>query len=362
MNILDRYFLKEFLKPLGACLLAFLLCMVVYDLYDNIYDFIQAKTPFGKILYYYSVLIPAWLVQVMPMTLLLALLYVLSNMSKYGELTAMRASGLDFFRLMGAYWVVGICVSIQMLSINLAWAPKALYQAKVIFEKNTQKTQDTKSKSFGVTYRDIAGNRFWVIGMVDPVSRVARGIEITQSDESQHDIKRTSAAWGNYQDGYWTLQDVIIYDYTLPTSDPDSLRRVPVLVAPELVESPQQFITEFRKTKRMTTRELLESLHFSSRLSPKQRALFSTELHGRVAFPMANLVVFLIGIPFGVIGERRSNSLAIVNALLFFFAYMLVAQVLLVFGQSGRIPGWLAAWFPNILFATAGILMIRRIR
>ena len=37
------------------------------------------------------------------------------------------------------------------------------------------------------------------------------------------------------------------------------------------------------------------------RLPPKQRAMFATEFHSRIAFPMANLVVFLIGVPFGVV-------------------------------------------------------------
>lgn len=336
--------------------------MVVYDLYDNINDFIQAKTSLSKIFYYYLILVPAWLVQIMPITLLLALLHALSDMSKHGELTVMRASGLNFFRLLGPYFVIGICVSMQMLSLNLAWAPNALYKAKVIFEKDTKKAQGSKGKSFGVTYRDIAGNRFWVVSMVDPVAQTATGIEITQSDENQHDLKKISAAWGNYSQGHWTFWDVIIYDYTLPMTDLDSLKRLPVLVEQKFVESPHQFIAESKKTKRMTTRELLESLRYPSRLSSRHRALLATEFHSRIAFPMANLVVFLIGVPFGVVGQHRSNFLAVVNALLFFFAYMLVTQILLVFGQSGRLSPWLAAWLPNIFFAALGIVMIRRLR
>ncbi len=362
MKILDRFFLREFLKALGACLLAFLLCMLVYDLYDNIFDFTQAGTPLVLILHYYLILIPAWLVQIMPISLLLALLYFLSDLSKHGELTAMRASGLDLFRLLGSFFAIGILMSGAMLALNLSWAPNALYAAKVLFETGTSQPKKQSGRIHGVTYRDVRGNRFWVIGMVDAVEQRATGIEVTQNDESQHNRLRISAASGIYREGYWTFERVILYDYTLPLSDPNSLRRMAVYEVRDFTESPAQFLAESRKTKRITTSELLESLRYASRLSPKQRALYSSELHSRMAFRLSNLVVFLIGVPFGVVRQRSSTFMAVVNALLVFFAYMMISQVFLVFGQSGRIPAWLAAWLPNILFGVAGLVMIRRIQ
>jgi lipopolysaccharide export system permease protein len=362
MNILDRYFLKEFLKPFFACLLAFLLCMVVFDLFDNIGDFIQAKTSFGKVLQYYIILAPAWLVKIMPITLLLALLYTLSDMSKHGELTAMRASGLDFFRLMGAYLLIGICASVQMLCLNIAWAPTALYESKELFEKTTHKKQDSKQDSVGVSFYNIAGNRFWIVSLLKPVEGIAYGIEITVADENFRDKKRITAESGNYERGRWIFHNVILYDYTLPNADPDVVHREDIYIANEFTESPQDFVAEIKKTKRMTTRELMRSLQFTSRLSPKQYAKFATELHYRIAFPISNMVVFLIGVPFGVIGQRRSNLLAIINALLLFFSHWTLTEMLFLLGQSGRITPLFAAWLPNILFMMIGIWMIRRIR
>jgi lipopolysaccharide export system permease protein len=362
MNILDRYFLKEFLKPFAACLIAFLLCMVVYDLFDNINDFIQAKTSFGQIIHYYFILVPAWLVQIMPITLLLSLLYTLSDMSKHGELTAMRASGLDFFRLMTPYFLIGVCVSVQMLSLNLAWAPNALYEAKVLFEKNTHKTQTTKQESLGVTYYNIGGNRFWFVSILNASQGWARGIEVTTNDKNLRDLKRISADSGNYEHGRWIFRNVTIYDYTLPIADPRVLRKEDIYVANEFTEAPQEFVVELKKTKRMTTRELLRSLHYTERLSPKQYAMFATELYSRIAFPLSNFVIFLIGVPFGVVSQRRSNLVAIINAMLLFFAYMVIMQMLFVFGQTGRFNPLMAAWLPNFLFTGIGVWMIKRIR
>jgi lipopolysaccharide export system permease protein len=361
VNLLDRYFLKEFLKPLGACLVAFLLCMVVYDLYDNINDFIEAKVSIREIFQYYLILIPSWIVQVMPITLLLSLLYVLSSMSKNGELTAMRASGLDMFRLMTPYFLIGICASMQMLSLNLSWAPIAQAKARNFYLKLTDRNKSTLKKQNRVTYYDVAGNRWWYLSSLDPQQKQATGIEIMQGDEQKQDQRKISASFGVYENGFWRFRNVVICDYRLPLSDPRRIQKLNELEAKEMTEAPRQILSEFGKTKQISTQDLLQNLKYSARLAPKQLLLFKTEFHSRLAFPLGNLVVFLIGVPFGVIGQRRSNFLAIVNAILFFFGYLMASKMLLYFATLGYIPPIVGAWLPNIAFSIFGIWMIRKI-
>ncbi|MFZ4695745.1 MAG: LptF/LptG family permease [Verrucomicrobiia bacterium] len=362
MCILDRLLLREFLRPFVACLVAFLLCMVVYDLYDNIHDFINAKTPIGVIFRYYSILVPAWLVQVMPITLLLALLYALSDMSKHGELTAMRASGLWFGRLMFPFFLLGVLGSAAMMFVSVLWSPDALQSSKELLDTNTQPAEKPQARATGVTYRDVRGNRFWVVSMLDPAEQRATGVEIVQSDERKGNQLRISAAAGAYRDGFWIFENVIVYDYRLPPSDPASLRREAAFEARDFTESPSQLITRSRKPKRIPTAELWENLRYADRLPPKLVALYGCEFHSRIAYPLACMVVVFIGVPFGVIGQRRSTFMAVVNALLVFFAYMLACQVLLVLGQSGRLPAAVAAWLPNIAFVGAGLWLARHLR
>lgn len=342
--------------------------MLVYDLWDNMHDFIDAKVSMGKIAHYYVILIPAWIVTIMPMTLLLSLLYVLSDMSKHGELTAMRASGLDLFRLLSGFFVVGICVAMQMLALNLSWAPRALYESKALLEESKQ-SSDPGAVVEKVTYRDIPGNRFWCVKLLDPKNLRADDIEITQDEEIVKNGERTirtqkriSARYGIYSQGRWILNHVLIYDYTRDPWDPLSVQREPVYSDPKMTESPRQFIAADKKTKRMTTPELLENLKFKARLSPKQYAMYNTELHSRIAFPMSNFIVFLIGIPFGVVGQRSSNFLAVTYALAAFGVYMVAISFFAALAQRSIIPAWFGAWLPNILMGGAGIYLIRRIR
>lgn len=368
MSILDRYFLREFFKPLLACLVAFLMCMLVWDLLDNMRDFQTAHTPLSQMLRYYAILLPAWTVDIMPISLLLALLYTLATMSKYGELTAMRAGGLDFVRLMGPYFVVGVCITIQILCVNLAWAPTASLKSKLHLEASTNKNADPTSNATAVSYYSVLGNRHWYAALVNPVEQSAWGIEVTQAGENadhegKRDIRRISAVSGVYRRGHWLLSQVKVYDYTKPDWDPASLKILDNLDVREFTESPKQFVAAAQKTKRMTTSNLLELLKWSSRLSPRQRAIYGLELHWRIAFPMFNFIVFLIGIPSGVTNQRSSNFMAIIYAFALFFGYVALEKFILApIALTGRIPAWFAAWLPNILFTGIGVWLIRRIR
>src|ERR1051326_158733 len=113
MRILERYLLREFLIPLAYCIFAFMLIMVVYDLFDNLPDFIQWRTPLSDVTWYYLTKTPGNVALTLPMAMLLALLYCLAMFAKNNELIAMRASGLSLRRLMLPYVAVGVGGSIQ---------------------------------------------------------------------------------------------------------------------------------------------------------------------------------------------------------------------------------------------------------
>jgi lipopolysaccharide export system permease protein len=346
-----------------ACSIAFLLCMIVWNLYDNINDFIDVKTPISQILKYYLILLPEWIALIMPITLLLSLLYVLSDMSKTGEITAMRASGLDLFRLMRPFFIIGIISTIVMLAIKLFWAPDASHQAKIFFEAVTDKHKDeSKEVARDIRYHDIASNRFWYVHSLDPAKGLATDIEIIQCDANNRDQKSITARYGFYNDGHWTFHQVLLYDYTLPVSDPASLVKTDLLESTDFKETPAQLIAVFKKTKRISTEDLLLNLKHSSHLSYRQQAVYATEFHTRISFPIQNFVVFLIGVPFGVIRQRHSAFLAIANALIYFFLYWGLSEALPRIAESGRLFPIVAAWLPNILFGALGFYNIRQIR
>ena len=136
MRLLDRYLLRELLVPLGYCLCGFLIFYVAFDLIFQINRFLDNQMLFLDIVEYYVVTLPELLVeQVLPVSLLLALLYTLTNLSRYNELTAMRAAGIGLWRLSMPYLAVGAVFGLVVLVIGEFWLPSASERAKFILER-----------------------------------------------------------------------------------------------------------------------------------------------------------------------------------------------------------------------------------
>src|SRR5687768_6457000 len=105
MRLLDRYLLRELLIPLAYCLSGFLIFWVSFDLFSELSHFQEEKLKFAEIARYYAFKMPEFVVLILPVTLLLALLYSLTNHARHNELTAMRAAGVSLMRLSAPYLV-----------------------------------------------------------------------------------------------------------------------------------------------------------------------------------------------------------------------------------------------------------------
>ena len=77
MKLIDKYLLRSLAVPLAYCLLGFALIYVIYDLFDNLPDFIDAKTPFPDVFRFYLLLLPSVLIIIAPISMLLSVLYSL---------------------------------------------------------------------------------------------------------------------------------------------------------------------------------------------------------------------------------------------------------------------------------------------
>src|SRR5437773_1880225 len=108
MRLLDRYLLRELLIPLGYCLCGFLILWVFADLFVEFGEFQNKKLLPADIVEYYALSTPEFLVEVLPIALLLAVLYSLTNHARHQEITAIRAAGVSLWRLCLPYLAVGL--------------------------------------------------------------------------------------------------------------------------------------------------------------------------------------------------------------------------------------------------------------
>jgi LPS export ABC transporter permease LptG len=109
--------------------------------------------------------------------------------------------------------------------------------------------------------------------------------------------------------------------------------------------------------KEMATREL----PWHATYSPKWIEA-RIELHRRLALPIGCLALALMGIPLGISTRKGGKSGGYVTAVfLAFFCYYLSFSSLIGLAEQRKLPVWLAAWGPNIVFSLCGIVLLARL-
>jgi lipopolysaccharide export LptBFGC system permease protein LptF len=173
--------------------------------------------------------------------------------------------------------------------------------------------------------------------------------------------------------GVWTLYNVREFRETADTNAPPvPVLRTNVLAMPEFSETPEEINSELKIRENMTMRaakkadvpikDLLNYLRLHPHPSRGDQFWLYTKLDGRLAAPWTCLVVVLIAIPFGAAGGRRNVYVGVASSIVICFVYFVLLQLGLALGTSGRLPAWLAAWFPNLSFGLAGLWMTARVR
>ena len=125
MMILDRYILQKFAPPFVYCFLGFIGIWFIFDLSDNLPDFIQGHASFDILMEYYASQIPQLVVVCLPVGLLLGLLYSLAAMSRSNEIISMLGAGLSVKRILAPLIAVGVLLSLVTTLFNYSGAPHA---------------------------------------------------------------------------------------------------------------------------------------------------------------------------------------------------------------------------------------------
>ena len=90
-------------------------------------------------------------------------------------------------------------------------------------------------------------------------------------------------------------------------------------------------------------------------------ARWLVDFHGKIAFPFANFIVVLFGIPFSSIRRRSGLGVEFGIAVAICFSYMIFLKLSQAFGYNGDIDPFLTAWMANIIFLAAGIYNLWRV-
>ena len=367
MRLLDRYLLRELVVPLVYTLGGFLLFWVVFDIFGQLSLLQDKNLSFTEITVYYLVRLPELLVTVLPIALLLALLYALTNHSRHHELIAMRAAGVGIWRICLPYFLIGLVFSGVSFVLSERFVPGSMERSQEILDRHTSGSQDSKSIRQNVYFRNAQDHRIWGIGSYNLDTSEMVGVNIEWTLDSGL-VRRLIARRALYTNEQWTFFDLQQFTYEAGLDLEKAARptRTNQLAFPEFRETPRDIgvILKFNSLSGITaakkpqlTLAEVQYLRSHLRLNSKDTAVLETQWHARLAQPWTCMVVVLVTIPFGAASGRRNVVVGVATSIFICFAYFIIMRFSLALGTGGYVSPLLAGWLPNLIFGGTGLCL-----
>ncbi len=359
MRLLDRYVLKNFLVPFALCLFGFLAIWLVFDLSDNMTDFLDAKVSSSFIAYFYVTQFPALILLCLPVAMLLALLFCLSRMSRTNEIISMLTAGRSVTRILLPLIGCGLVATGVCTAMNYKLAPHSELLKKILLSRIRGK--DKYSKVGGHLFRNRADNRTWYVQRMRVNSDELLNVHIVQQDGDGNITRKYYARRAIFDPGTsdWRLERGKLVNFdTEGNITGEEVFFDGVYKLQGWSETPWRIASTNLEPQNLSVPELRDYLRFNADFPDTQLAPYRTHLHYRWALPWSCLVVVFIAAPLGIVYSRRGVLAGVASSIFIFFAMIFLTNLFLALGKGDRIPPILAAWLPNAAFAVVGAFLL----
>ena len=353
MRIMSRYFCKEFLKLLLLCLISFLAIYLIIDFLQKIDNFIEAHVSKGVMLSYFLNKTPLVIIQMLPPATLISVIIMLCVMKKNREITAMKASGLDIFKVFQPILCASLLVCFALFLSSEIVVPRTSSKANEIWDIEVEKRDPTKFYGRNQIWYKGSGTIYWMLRF-DYKTKVMEHPTFYFFDDSFRLIKRIDGRRAVWEGGKWRVEKGIVQE---AMSEGDYRLTKFVELYLNLAETPETFVRRIKSPEEMSYWQLKRYAR-RVRLEGYDNSRYLVEMNMKIAFPFVILIMVLIGIPISLRLERGGIPLATSVGMCMCFLYVVTLGFGRSLGLSGVLPPILAAWVANLLFFLLGIYLM----
>lgn len=360
---IHRYIAREIAVPALLGLLIFTFVLLMGRILKLVELVVNKGVPLGEILQLFAYLMPAFLVITLPLAFLLGVLLGFGRLSADNEVVALRASGIPIYGMLRPVLLLAVVCSLITGWLTLYGEPAGQNAFRdQVFEIASSRA------NVGIlprVFNDEFDGLVLYAGDVDERQGEMRGVFI--SDER---IGATPAVILASQGRVISDQEQRILTLRLENG---TIHRRPVDKKADTYQvigfttydinlnMGQQLPNGSGRQKKLREFPLPELWSkLQSAQTAQERRPLSVELHKRFALPLAPLVFALVGVPLGIRSQRSGKGGGFATALAIFMAYYICATFAETLALESAFPIVATLWAPNLLFLSAGLLLLRQ--
>jgi lipopolysaccharide export system permease protein len=355
MRTLNRYVLREWSRVFLTTLLGFPILVIVIDLTDKLDRYMSRGISKGAVALSYVFDLPEKMFQVLPVAVLFATVFTVGALGRHSELTAAKASGISFHRLVRPLFLAAGAAFLAGLLLGELAPVVQTRRMELLGERQIR----SSTGRYNFVYRADGG---WVYAI--------RSLELSTRELRDLIMERegTGAAYptivlaaqrGVYSDttSRWTMHDGALRYLGGPLEEFafqfDSLR------TRRFSERPVDLLAEPKAPEEMRYAELGRYIDALSRSGSDTKKL-RVDRALKIAIPFICFLIALFGAPLAISSPRSGAAWGVAVSLATTFIVLLMFQLSKAVGAGGVLPPLLAAWTPNILVAVAAVYLLRK--
>jgi lipopolysaccharide export system permease protein len=292
-----------------------------------------------------------------PAAALFATVFTVGPLSRNSELTAAKAGGVSFHRLLLPIFVSAALAAVLCFYVGEV-ATEATARQLELEKERIARNQTTR---YSFVYRADDGWAYSIQTLDTEAKRMQQIVIERPGRGSEYPtlaITADSARWSDTTK-HWTLFNGATHFLT--DSAHPMTAQFSQLKLKSFDEPPRMLLIEPKRPEEMAYAELGQYIT-SLRRSGNDIKKLQVEQAIKLALPVACLVITLFGAPLAVSNPRAGAAMGIAISLGTTLAYLLLINLSKAVGASGVIHPVLAAWLPNAFFLLMAMWLLARVR
>ena len=302
-------------------------------------------------------LIPNVLSYAIPLSILSATLLTIGRLSADNEIIAIRASGINLYKLCFPIIVLGVVISLASIPLNDRLKPNALFATRKIVKQIGVKTP-TAFLEAGTFIRTFQNYIIFIYGI--------------------HQNKLTNIRIYQPQEGGPTRTIIANRGEFLPIPERDIVK-LKLIDGSSDEPNPKDPNTFYKlnfntyyltldisggsqnlekKLKDMSIRELRKKIKELNQQQIEDTTPIITEINKKLAFSFASFAFVLVGLPLAIWTRRREKFVGVGLSIGVFVTYYILFLAGEVLSVRGFIYPGLGMWLANIALISVGLILI----
>ncbi len=352
---IDRYIIKKYLGTYFLAIALIISISIIFDVSENIDDFISKKAPLKAIVVdYYLNFIPYFTNLFSALFTFIAVIYFTSKMAYNSEIIAIQSSGVSYKRMMRPYLVAsGVIAVLSWLLGNFVIPPAT--QSRVNF-RNTYIKNEYINQDKNI-HRQLEPGLFIYMKSYNNRSDVGYKFTIEKFEGTQLKSKLIAdyIKWDR-EKKKWVIHDYFIRDLT---SGVEKITKGSVIDT-TLRMLPAEFGQQTSKEETMDYWQLNKYIKDLKLRGVDNVSSYQKEKYQRTSGPISTFILTIIGVSLASRKTRGGIGIHLGLGLLLSFSYIMFMQVSTIFAFKAGFNVLLAVWLPNIIYAGIALVLYNR--